>query len=169
MSSREDPRTRNMSDSSYAIHRATALNRLLRNDNNSNNKIGDDFYNAMHAIAPDAKVVDASASLAQRRLCELTNFVNRQARIENIQAEFARSAAEYSHWAHGIALPLLDSRSFPPTATKLGGDEKDGGLEVEAFGAKLVRQGNDLCAKSDRDVNIMRAAAKRLEVRERER
>lgn len=169
MSSREDPRNRNMSDSSYAIHRATALNRHLLNNNNSNNNIiGDDFYNAIQAIAPDAKVVNASASLAQRRLCELTNFVNRQARIENIQAEFARNAAEYSHWAHGTALPLLDSRSFPPTNAR-GEDEKGGQLEVQAFGAKLERQGNDVCAQSDRAVATMRAAAKRLEVGERER
>lgn len=170
MSSREDPRTRNMSDSSYAIHRATALNRHLHADNHAsnNNIIGDDFYDAIQVIAPDAKVVNASASLAQRRLCELTNLVNRQARIENIQAEFARNAAEYSHWAHGTALPLLDSRSFPP-ADALGEDEKGGQLEDEAFGAKLERQGNDVCAQSERAVAAMRAAAKRLEVGEKER
>lgn len=170
MSSREDPCTRNMSDSSYAIHRATALNRHLHTDNHAsnNNIIGDDFYDAIQAIAPDAKVVNASTSLAQRRLCELTNFVNRQARIENIQAEFVRNAAEYSHWAHGTALPLLDSRSFPP-ADALGEDEKGGQLEDEAFGAKLERQGNDVCAQSERAVAAMRAAAKRLEVGEKER
>ena len=195
MSSREDPRTRNMSDSSYAIHRATALNRSINarvnsnspdNDPDNNNGAGDpmgkssqnSFYHALRTIAPDAKVVDASATLAQRRLCEVTNFVNRQARIENIQAEFARHASEYSHWARGVALPLLDSRDSFPRRRFVGGgggEKEDDGAHhdgssvssaaaVEAYGAKLAREGNDVCAQSDRAVAAMRAAAKRLEV-----
>jgi hypothetical protein len=148
-----------MSDSSYAIHRATALNMRSRGTGDA------PFPPDVPIGVPGARVViPDAASLSQRRLLEATNFVNREARIETFQAQFAAQAAQYSHWIHGVALPSLDAR-FPAEMGQppASGEAEDGASEGRS--ARLERQGAEMVAHSDHAVATMRVAAERLHVR----
>jgi len=77
MSSREDPRTRQMSASTHAIHRANTINQKNQNTTSAfNNAQGSPP--GIASTVTDYGTVGGEFGLAQRRLQEVTNFLDRQ-------------------------------------------------------------------------------------------